>query len=39
VAEEVMQSSAVVPDEDEEEEVEKFRDFLDRVDPEDFAQL
>ena len=38
VAEEVMSASAVVPDEEAEEEVERFRDFLDHVDPEDFAQ-
>jgi len=38
VAEAVMQESAVIPDEAEEEEVEKFRDFLEQVDPEDFAQ-
>lgn len=38
VAEEVMTASAVVPDEQAEEEVERFRDFLDQVDPEDFAK-
>lgn len=38
VAEEVMTASAVVPDEEAEEEVERFRDFLDQVDPEDFAK-
>ncbi|HEX9092481.1 MAG TPA: bifunctional nuclease family protein [Coriobacteriia bacterium] len=38
VAEEVMNASAVVPDEEAEEEVERFRDFLDSVDPEDFGQ-
>jgi bifunctional DNase/RNase len=36
VAEEVMNASAVIPDEQAEQEVEKFRDFLDHVSPEDF---
>jgi bifunctional DNase/RNase len=38
VAEDVMNASAVVPDEQAEQEVEKFRDFLDHVSPEDFEQ-
>jgi uncharacterized protein len=37
VAESVLEEAGVVPDEDAEEEVERFRDFLDHVDPEDFA--
>jgi bifunctional DNase/RNase len=36
VDEEVMSTSGIVPDEDAEQEVAKFRDFLDHVDPEDF---
>ena len=35
-AEDVMISSAVLPDEEAEQEVAAFRDFLDHVDPEDF---
>jgi bifunctional DNase/RNase len=38
VAEDVMDSSAVVADDEAEEEVERFRDFLDHVTPEDFGQ-
>lgn len=38
VAEAVMNESAVVPDEEAEDEVERFRDFLDHVSPEDFDQ-
>lgn len=38
VAEAVMDASAIVPDEEAEVEVEKFRDFLDHVSPEDFGQ-
>ncbi len=37
VAEEVLNQAGIVPDEQAEEEVERFRDFLDTVDPEDFA--
>jgi bifunctional DNase/RNase len=37
VAEEVLDEAGIVPDEEAEQEVERFRDFLDRVDPEDFA--
>jgi len=37
VDEEVMRISSVVPEEEAEEEVAAFRDFLDHVDPEDFA--
>jgi bifunctional DNase/RNase len=37
VAEDVMDAAGIVPDESAEEEVERFRDFLDTVDPEDFA--
>ncbi|MDO8963014.1 MAG: bifunctional nuclease family protein [Coriobacteriia bacterium] len=37
VAEEVMRSAGVVPEEEAEQEVEAFRDFLDQVDPEDFG--
>jgi bifunctional DNase/RNase len=37
VEEEVMRSSGVIPEEEAEEEVAAFRDFLDHVDPEDFA--
>jgi bifunctional DNase/RNase len=37
VAEEVLDQAGIVPDEEAEEEVERFRDFLDTVDPEDFA--
>ena len=36
VAEDVMISSGVVPDDEEEQEVAAFRDFLDHVAPEDF---
>jgi uncharacterized protein len=36
VDEGVMSTSGIVPDEDAEQEVAKFRDFLDHVDPEDF---
>jgi uncharacterized protein len=35
-AEEVLNHAGIVPDDEAEEEVEKFRDFLDSVDPEDF---
>ena len=37
VGEEVMRSSGVIPEAEAEEEVAAFRDFLDHVDPEDFA--
>lgn len=37
VAEEVMRASGVIPAEEAEQEVAAFRDFLDHVDPEDFA--
>jgi bifunctional DNase/RNase len=37
VAEEVMRTSGVLPEAEAEEEVAAFRDFLDHVDPEDFA--
>lgn len=36
VAEEVMLASGIVPEEEAEQEVAAFRDFLDHVDPEDF---
>jgi hypothetical protein len=36
VAAEVMRTSGIVPEEEAEEEVAAFRDFLDHVDPEDF---
>jgi bifunctional DNase/RNase len=36
VADEVMNSAGIVPDDEAEQEVAKFRDFLDTVDPEDF---
>ncbi len=38
VDDEVMLSSGVVPDEEADEEVAAFRDFLDHVDPEDFMK-
>ncbi|WP_229053861.1 bifunctional nuclease family protein [Aeromicrobium sp. Leaf350] len=37
VAEDVLDAAAMVPESEEEEEVERFREFLDDVDPEDFA--
>jgi bifunctional DNase/RNase len=37
VAEDIMDAAGILPDESAEQEVERFRDFLDRVDPEDFA--
>ena len=37
VAEEVMRASGVIPEAEAEQEVAAFRDFLDHVDPEDFA--
>jgi bifunctional DNase/RNase len=37
VAEDVLNQAGIVPDEEEEQEVERFRDFLETVDPEDFA--
>ena len=37
VAEDVLDAAALVPESDEEAEVERFREFLDDVDPEDFA--
>jgi len=37
VSEEVMRVSGVIPEAEAEEEVAAFRDFLDHVDPEDFA--
>jgi uncharacterized protein len=36
VDDEVMRTSGIVPDDEAEQEVAKFRDFLDHVDPEDF---
>lgn len=36
VAEEIMNQAGIVPDDEAEEEVERFRDFLESVDPEDF---
>ena len=36
VDDEVMRSSGIVPEEEAEQEVAAFRDFLDHVDPEDF---
>ncbi|GAA1729793.1 bifunctional nuclease family protein [Aeromicrobium alkaliterrae] len=38
VAEDVLDAAAMVPESEEEEEVERFREFLDDVDPEDFAE-
>ncbi len=37
VAEDVLDDAGLVPESDEEAEVERFREFLDDVDPEDFA--
>lgn len=37
VAEDVLDAAGLVPESDEEAEVERFREFLDDVDPEDFA--
>jgi len=37
VAEAVLDQAGIVPDDEAEQEVERFRDFLDSVDPEDFA--
>ena len=37
VAEEILDQAGIVPDDEAEEEVERFRDFLETVDPEDFA--
>jgi bifunctional DNase/RNase len=37
VADEIMDTAGIVPDDDAEQEVERFRDFLESVDPEDFA--
>lgn len=37
MAEDVMNEAGIVPDEEAEAEVERFRDFLDTVDPDDFA--
>jgi bifunctional DNase/RNase len=36
VADEIMDRAGIVPDDDAEQEVERFRDFLETVDPEDF---
>lgn len=36
VAEEVLNQAGIVPDDEAEQEVERFRDFLESVDPEDF---
>jgi bifunctional DNase/RNase len=36
VDDEVMRSSGIVPEEEAEQDVAAFRDFLDHVDPEDF---
>jgi len=38
IDDEVMRTSGVVPEEEAEEEVAAFRDFLDHVEPEDFEQ-
>jgi hypothetical protein len=38
VDEEVMRTAGVVPEDEAEQEVEEFRDFLESVDPEDFGQ-
>lgn len=38
VSEEVMRAAGVIPEEEAEQEVEEFRDFLDHVEPEDFGQ-
>lgn len=37
VAEEVMRTAGVIPEDEAEQEVEEFRDFLDKVEPEDFG--
>jgi bifunctional DNase/RNase len=37
VAESVLGEAGIVPDAAADQEIERFRDFLDRVDPEDFA--
>ncbi|MDF1703168.1 MAG: bifunctional nuclease family protein [Aeromicrobium sp.] len=37
VAEDVLDAAGLLPESDEEAEVERFREFLDDVDPEDFA--
>jgi bifunctional DNase/RNase len=37
-AEEVLTEASIVIRDDEEQEVEKFREFLDNVEPEDFAE-
>src|SRR5512140_2506248 len=37
VDEEVMRTAGVVPEEEADQEVEAFRDFLDKVEPEDFG--
>jgi bifunctional DNase/RNase len=37
VADEIMDQAGIVPDDDAEQEVERFRDFLESVDPEDFV--
>lgn len=37
VAEDVLDAAGLVPESEEEAEVERFREFLDDVDPEDFA--
>lgn len=37
VAESVLGVAGIVPDDEAEQEVERFRDFLDKVDPEDFG--
>jgi bifunctional DNase/RNase len=37
VAESVLDAVGIVPDEEADQEIEKFRDFLESVDPEDFA--
>jgi len=38
VAEEVLDQAGIIPDDEAEQEVERFRDFLDTVDPEDFER-
>jgi bifunctional DNase/RNase len=37
VAESVLDAVGIVPDEEADQEIERFRDFLESVDPEDFA--
>lgn len=37
IAEDVLSTSGIVPEEEAEEELAAFRDFLDKIEPEDFA--